>query len=454
MGLCHRLTALAAAPGLSRRTIRMRLTLIYGGLFLICGAGLLGITYVLVSNATAGYFSSTGPNGSTVHGYVGGSRGAKPRGGPPAGLQIKGPRAVKLSPGQAQAVARQTQALAAGQHANELHQLLIDSGLALASMAVISVALGWVVAGRILRPLRTITTTARDISATSLHRRLALSGPDDELKELGDTIDDLLGRLETSFSSQRQFVAHASHELRTPLAWQRTLVQVALADPDADAASLRAAHERVLASGALQERILEALLTLTRGQAGLDKREPFDLATLARHVLLTRQADAHGRQLDIHPALAPAPAAGDPRLAERLIANLVDNALRHNAPRGYIEVVTGIRDSRAVLSVINTGPLVPAEAIGRLLQPFQRLGPDRTGHGEGLGLGLSIVQAIAHAHEATLSVRPLPRGGLQVEVSFPQPAAHRGSRPAPRTATPARAAARAARHSHRPGAGA
>ena len=436
VALRHRLTTLAAGPQLPRRTIRLRLTLIYGGLFLISGAGLLAITYVLVSNATAGYFSSTGPNGSTVGGFVGGSHGTKPRGRPSAGLQINGPRAVKLSPGQARAVVRETQALAASQHANELHQLLIYSGIALAIMAVISVALGWVVAGRILRPLRTITTAARDISATSLHRRLALGGPDDELKELGDTFDDLLGRLEASFSSQRQFVANASHELRTPLAWQRTLVQVALADPDADAASLRAAHERVLASGAHQERIIEALLTLTRGQAGLDKREPFDLGPLADRVLLTRLSDAHDRQLDIHTALAPAPAAGDPRLAERLIANLVDNALRHNAPGGHIEVITETRDSRAILSVINTGPLVPAADIGRLLQPFQRLGPDRTGHGEGLGLGLSIVQAIAHAHEAILSVRPQPRGGLHVEVSFPQPAARHDSGPAPRAATP------------------
>jgi signal transduction histidine kinase len=421
--LRHRLTALAAAPGLSRGTIRMRLTLIYGGLFLLCGAGLLVITYVLVSNATAGYFSATGPHGSTVGGYVGGSHGTRPPAGSPAGLQVTGPAAIKLSPGQLQAVASETQALAASQHASELHQLLIYSGIALAIMAVISVALGWVVAGRVLRPLRTITAAARGISASSLHRRLALGGPDDELKELGDTFDGLLGRLEASFSSQRQFVANASHELRTPLAWQRTLVQVTLADPDADAASLRAAHERVLASGAHQERIIEALLTLARGQAGLDKREPFDLGPLAGRVLLTRQAEAHDRQLDIHTALAPALAAGDPRLAERLIANLVDNALRHNAPGGHVEVVTGTRDSRAVLSVINTGPLIPAEAIGRLLQPFQRLAPDRTGHGECLGLGLSIVQAIAHAHEATLSIRPQQRGGLQIEVSFQQPAA-------------------------------
>jgi signal transduction histidine kinase len=425
MTLHHRLTKLAVRPHLPRRTVRLRLTLIYGGLFLISGAGLLAITYVLVQNATAGGFSYSGPNGiSGLSVAMAGSHGAGSRGRPALSQRLDGSpgsrtRTRILTPEQAHALLRQVQALGAGQHADELHQLLAYSGVALAIMAVLSVALGWVVAGRVLHPLRTITTAARHISATNLHRRLALSGPDDELKELGDTFDDLLGRLESSFRSQRQFVANASHELRTPLAWQRTLVQVALADPDADAESLRAAHERVLASGIQQERLIEALLTLTRGQAGLDKREPFDLGTLAGHVLLTRRSEAHDRGLDLRTDLSPATATGDPRLAERLIANLVDNALRHNVPGGHVEAVTGMRDSRAVLSVSNTGPAVPAAAVDRLLRPFQRLGADRTGHVDGLGLGLSIVQAIAQAHGAALTVRPQPGGGLRVEVSFP-----------------------------------
>jgi len=431
VALTQRLTALAAGRGLSRRTIRLRLTLIYSGLFLICGAGLLAITYVLVSNATAGYFSSTGPNGRTVGAFVGGAPGAAKHGSPPQRLQVSGngPRSTKLNltPAQARVVTRRMEAATASQHASEMHQLVIYSGIALAIMAAISVGLGWLVADRVLRPLRTITAAAKDISATSLDKRLALNGPDDELKELGDTFDDLLARLEASFAAQRQFVANASHELRTPLALQRTLVQVALADPDADAESLRAAHQRVLASGAHQERILEALLTLSRGQAGLDKREPFDLATLAGHVLRSRQPDAQDRQLAIHTALAPAPASGDPRLAERLVANLVDNALRHNLPGGHVEVVTGTKNSHAVLLVTNTGPVIPATEVDRLLQPFQRLGSDRTGHGEGLGLGLSIVQAIAQAHGAALTIHPHPGGGLQAEVRFPGPSQASGS---------------------------
>ena len=307
------LARLATLPRPPWHTIRLRLAAIYGGLFLICGTGLVAITYVLVRNSIVSYrFSFAPPRGSL---------------GPSSELTVT-----------------QARALVASERASELHHLIIYSGFALAAMAVLSVALGWVAAGRALRPLRTITAAVRDISATSLDRRLSLDGPSDELKELGDTFDDLLGRLEASFASQRQFAANASHELRTPLAWQRTLVQVALADPDADAESLRAAHERVLASGAQQERIIEALLTLTRGQAGLDRREPFDLATLAGRVLHARQSQARDLQLAIQADLAPAPAAGDPRLAERLIANLADNALRHNAPGGHVEVVTAIRD--------------------------------------------------------------------------------------------------------------
>jgi signal transduction histidine kinase len=436
--LRHRLLALAGGRGLPRRTIRLRLTVIYGGLFLLSAAALLAITYVLVSNATPNCYSGSGPGGQTTVGCVIGSPGGQPHGASASGEQVTAGSATSsmgLSAAQVHALSSQMRKLATGWRENELHQLVEKSGIALAIMAGASVVLGWGVAGRVLRPLRTITAAARDISATSLDRRLALDGPDDELKELGGAFDDLLGRLEAAFRAQRQFVANASHELRTPLAWQRTLVQVALADPDADAGSLRAAHERVLASGTQQERIIEALLTLSRGQAGLDRREPFDLAVLASQVLLARRAEAQDRQLDIYTALAPAPAVGDPRLAERLVANLVDNALRHNAPGGYVEVVTGTRGSCSVLSVINTGPVVPADAADRLLKPFQRLGPDRTGHRDGLGLGLSIVQAIAQAHAAVLALRPQPLGGLRAEVSFPwpEPTAPAPS-PAPRTA--------------------
>ena len=266
------------------------------------------------------------------------------------------------------------------------------------------------VSGLALRPLRTITATARSISATNLHERLALSGPNDELKELGDTFDDLLTRLEQFIASQRQFVANASHELRTPLALQRTAIQLALADPDATMESLRAAHERVLASGAQQERLIEALLALARGQAGLTRRQPFDLAVLAEQILLARQSLARARSIEIRSVLAPAPMTGDPRLAERLVANLVDNALAYNAAPGWINVMTGRRGDGAFVSVSNTGPVVDAGDVDRLTRPFERLETGRTGHRDGSGLGLSIVQAIVNAHEAPDHPPPVWRG--------------------------------------------
>ena len=334
------------------------------------------------------------------------------------GEQFEVPGPDGLTPEEGYLSPEQVQELASQQHAAQMRELLVQSGIALGVMAVVSMMLGWIVAGLVLRPLRTITATARGISATNLHQRLALEGPDDELKELGDTFDGLLERLEASFRAQRQFVANASHELRTPLARQRTLAQVALADPDASVESLRAAHERVLASGTQQERLIEALLTLARGQTGLERREPFDLAVVTGQVLQAR-SDADHRAVEVHEELAPAPVLGDPRLLERLVANLVDNAIRYNVPHGKIHVTTQTRSGHAVVSVTNTGPVVPATAVERLFQLFQRLGADRTSRGDGVGLGLSIVQAIADAHGATVTAHPQPGGGIEVEVSFP-----------------------------------
>jgi signal transduction histidine kinase len=428
--LKHRLTQLAFRPHLPRRTVRLRLTLLYGGLFLVSGAAVLAITYVLVVHATSGALTVNGPNGASAVSV--GSHRAAPRGehavqsfkvgaGGFSGLTASGPGSRGLTSKQLEAQGRRFEAQAIQQHASMLHQLLLNSGIALGAMAFASIALGWIVAGRVLRPLRTITTTARDLSATSLHERLALEGPNDELKELGDTFDALLARLEASFRSQRQFVANASHELRTPLARQRTVAQVALADPNATAESLRAAHEQVLASGAQQERLIEALLTLTRGQAGVEARASLDLATLTEQVLLARRVEAELRGLDVHADLSPAPGEGAPWLVERLVANLVDNALRHNVQGGRVEVVTRSSDGAPVLTVFNTGPVVPASAVDRLFQPFQRLGADRAGHTEGLGLGLSIVQAIADAHDASLAVHAEASGGLRIAVCFPKP---------------------------------
>jgi signal transduction histidine kinase len=409
MRVGHRIRKPPLRSRLPRRTIRMRLTMLYGALFLVSGAGLLAFTYVLVLHATAGVIFK-GQDGSAS--VIGSARGA-----PSPGIQILS-GAETLTPEQLQAQEHQLQDQALQQHATELHVLLTQSAIALAVMAIVSIALGWIVAGRVLRPLRTITRTARDTSATNLHERLALDGPNDELKELGDTFDGLLGRLEASFRSQRRFVANASHELRTPLARQRTLVQVALSDPDATIESLRTAHERALAANYQQQRLIDALLTLARGDAGLERREPLDLAQVANQVLLARDEEATRRGLHLTRTLNRAPTLGDAYLIERLVDNLVDNALRHNVAEGLVEIAAGIRAGHAVLSVTNTGSLVPAPEVGRLFQPFQRLGANRTRHDGGLGLGLSIVQAIATAHGATVAAHPRPGGGMEVTVTF------------------------------------
>ena len=422
----RQLLRIAGRPSLPRRTIRLRLAALYGLLFTISGAALLVITNVLVRSATSAGSCHTDPNGAVscvIPDHHGKRSTVITAGGSPSN---------GISSRQAHGFAQ----IVNSQQATDFHQLFVYSWLALAIMAVVSVALGWLVAGRVLRPLRTITATARNISATSLHERLALTGPNDELKELGDTFDDLLARLEQFIQSQRQFVANASHELRTPLALQRTAIQLALADPDATMESLRAAHMRVLASGAQQERLIEALLTLTRGQAGLTKREPFDLAALAEHVILVRQTRAQERSIEVRHVLAPAPMTGDPRLAERLVANLVDNALAYNSVPGRIDIMTGRRGDAAFVSITNTGPVIDAGAVNRLTRPFERLATERTGHADGSGLGLSIVQAIVNAHAGSMTIRPQPGGGLTVETAFPSADSAADENPKPGSPTP------------------
>jgi signal transduction histidine kinase len=406
--------------GLPRRTIRLRLTIIYASLFLASGAGLLAFTYVLVRQADEVLYAER-PDGSSVS-IVGeeGTDGEPPANGVASRVDAQGrERGIELTPAQIAAQQLRDRELAERQRKAELRVLLEKSGIALGLMAALSILLGWLAAGRVLRPLRTLNDRAREITASDLHKRLALVGPDDELTQLADTFDDLLGRLEASFAAQRQFVANASHELRTPLARSRAIAEVALGDPDATTGSLRRSHRRVLAAGEQQERLIEALLTLARSERGLAQRDPFDLARVVESVVAARRPEADLRGLDLHATLEPAMTTGDPGLAERLVANLVDNALSHNHEEGALEVATSMQDGGAVLSVVNTGPRIPPDQIERLLQPFQRLAVDRTDHGEGIGLGLSIVNAIVTAHGASLTVTALALGGLRIEVGFP-----------------------------------
>jgi signal transduction histidine kinase len=364
---------------LPRRTVRLRLTLLYGGLFLLSGAALLGTVYLLVAARFPGRYG-------TGHGSAGAATGQ-----------------VSSATG------------AAAGTADLLRELLVQSGIALAVMAVAAFGLGWLTAGRILRPLRAMASATREISEHNLHRRLAVAGPPDEITDLAGTIDGLLARLATAFDARRGFVAHASHELRTPLTVQRTLVEVALANPAADVAALRATCARVLVANREQEELIEALLTLARGEQGLHHREPVDLAVLAAGVVDGRLAEADRRGLRLRTDLGPARTTGDGRLLAQLVANLVDNALRHNEPAGWLDVTT--RDGW--LAVTNTGPPVPAGELPRLRQPFERLAPERGTPEPGHGLGLAIVSAIAEAHGATLTLEPRPEGGLRARVSFP-----------------------------------
>lgn len=367
--------------------MRLRLTLLYGGLFLASGAGLLVLSYELMAHVFLRNISSGGA--ITKSGIV--------RAGQPAAD------------------------LPAQQQANVLHDFALGSGIALAAMAIASVWLGWLIAGRILRPLRTMTVATRRISEANLHERLALTGPGDELTDLGDTIDELLARLENAFDAQRRFVANASHELRTPLTVERVMLETALADPDASAESLRATCEELLATSQQQEQIIKALLTLARSQRGLEDRELFDLAAVAGEVLSLRAEQAQRLGLRVSAALAPAIIIGDPHLAQRLVGNLADNALRHNIANGWIDVATEMRNGRCVIRVANSGPIIPPEEVERLFQPFQRGGLDRTARRDdaGLGLGLSIVEAIATAHGAIVRSTAQPGGGLDIEVVFP-----------------------------------
>jgi signal transduction histidine kinase len=312
----------------------------------------------------------------------------------------------------------------------DLHQLEVESAIALAIMAIISGGLGWVVAGRVLLPLRTITATTREISDVNLHQRLALAGPRDELRTLADTIDGLLERLQASFEAQRRFVANASHELRTPLTASRALLEMVLSDPEATVASFRAVANHVLEEGEQQEQLIDALLALAQGQRGIDHRDPIDLALVAGEVIRTHEREAAIKGIVPDALLSAAPLSGDPRLIERLVSNLLQNAIRHNTPNGDLILRVESRADRATLTVTNTGPLVPADEVERLLQPFQRLRPDRVGHRDGLGLGLSIVAAVAAAHDAILDVDPRAEGGLEVKVQFP-PEADSNVRAAP-----------------------
>jgi signal transduction histidine kinase len=401
---------------LPRPTVRLRLTLLYGTLFLVAGTLLLAITYGLVAQSV-----SAGNRTSVVVRADRNPVGLGP--GVLSFVQVKGKLQnvafpPRFPPNLAQTAKRlqsATQVAISNNQSATLDALVTKSGVALGIMALVSIGLGWLMAGRALAPVRTMSARVRQISEHNLHERLALDGHDDELKELGNTFDGLLERLQHAFESQRAFVANASHELRTPVTVERTLLEVALADPNANVDSLRATCGRVLEAGEQQERTIEALLTLARSQRGLQAREPVDLAAVACEAA----AAVDGGRVELECTFEPANALGDPVLLERLAANLLVNAIQHNREHGCARAWTGFRNGRPTLTVTNTGPVIAPEDVGALLEPFRRLNGARNRHDGGIGLGLSIVGAIAAAHGADLSVNPRSGGGLEVAVSLP-----------------------------------
>jgi signal transduction histidine kinase len=401
-------------------TLRLRLTLLYGGCFLVAGAALLGITYGLVAGHALGgdpqvAIAVRAPGRGVVSGS--GKRQVVFR------RSASGPVNASLPPGvppsfvaTAKRLQDEARLQVADLRSTQLNSLLIESAIALAIMAVVSVGLGWLMAGRALRPLVSMNARARQITEHNLHERLGADARDDELGELAATFDGVLGRLQRAFEAQRRFVANASHELRTPITLERALVEVALADPEASVEALRTCCERVLAAGEEQARLIEALLTLARSQAGIETRQPVDLAALSAGALAERPE----ANVSYGSALGAAVVPGDPALLERLVVNLLDNAAAYNLPvDGWVRVTTTVAGGNAVLSFANSGPPVPADRVGELFEPFRRLDGDRLSRRPGLGLGLSIVSAIVVAHHGTMDATPRPEGGLELVVRLP-----------------------------------
>ncbi|RSM82489.1 sensor histidine kinase [Kibdelosporangium aridum] len=362
---------------MKRLTIRARLTLVYGGLFLAAGIVLLAVTYALVSQRL--------PQGTKTTT----SRGEPP----PPGIG-----------GRIESMMNEV-------HTDTLRELLVQGGIALILVSAVAVALGWLVAARMLQPLHHITETARRIAHApaadrGLHDRIALDGPQDEVKELADTFDVMLEHLDKSFDGQRRFIANASHELRTPLTLNRALLEVAVHREPA----VRHLGETLLEINSRHERLIDGLLLLARSESEVGDRSFVDMADIVEHVASQHPA--------VRISAEEAPTTGNSVLLERIVQNLVENGLRYNVPDGWVHVTSGTRDGLAVVTVSNTGPVVPRYEIPGLFEPFRRLGADRLAS-QGAGLGLSIVQAVARAHGGHVHAEPREGGGLIVTVTLP-----------------------------------
>ena len=384
-----------------RLTVRARLTLLYTGLFAVCGAIVVAVSYALVARLRAGSQpSGQQPAPARLAAFAARCRSAELSRRPDPRVLVK-------------CAAYYQQLGAQDQRDFTLSHLLQYSLITVAVVIALAAVLGWTLSGRALRPVHQITAAARAASEHNLSARVAPTGPRDELRELAETFDEMLGRLQAAFEGQQRFIANASHELRTPLAVMRATVDVVLGNPDSTPGDLRAMGEDIRTAVEHAEHLIGALLILARNERGLTVREETDLATVAEDVLDT--AALGGRR--VHATLEPAVISGDPVLAGRLVANLVDNAVRYNLPAGDIWISTRTMAGSSQLTVANTGPVISPADAGRIFQPFQRLS-DRTSH-DGFGLGLAIVASIAAVHGGTASARPRDDGGLSVTVTIP-----------------------------------
>ncbi|QNP65725.1 sensor histidine kinase [Streptomyces genisteinicus] len=385
-----------------RPTIRIRLTLLYGGMFLIAGILLLSIIYLFTAQAL--HNISELPFRLLPDSKI--------------ELTDNSCEALRagLSADQANAALK---SCFAHQRELALDDLLRRSLFALLGLSIIAFAFGYAMAGRVLSPLGRITRTARQVAGSDLTRRIELDGPDDELKELADTFDEMLDRLERAFTAQQRFVANASHELRTPLAINRTLLEVHLSDPGAPV-ELQQLGKTLLATNERSEQLVEGLLLLARSDNQIVERKPVDLAEVASRAIDQVRSEAEALGVEVRGERGPAVVQGNGVLLERIALNLVQNAVRYNvAENGWVEVSTEIRQGEAVLTVSNTGPVVPAYEVDNIFEPFRRLRQERTGSDKGVGLGLSIARSVARAHGGRIIAEPREGGGLVMRVTLP-----------------------------------
>jgi signal transduction histidine kinase len=399
--------------------VRTRLALIYAALFFAAGSALLGLTYGLVASS----LPTQPPAGDTVSNQELSTLIHECKA---TSYVVKGnhliPVSTPLLPACKQAEVAYNAGTAAGlaaQRDRALSDLLVFSLVGLAVMTIASGGLGWFMSGRVLRPVRVITETARRASEQHLGERLALTGARDELKELADTFDGMLERLDAAFTTQRRFVANASHELRTPLTVMRTAIDVTLAKPSPTARQLTDMAVRVRRSIDRAESMVEALLTLAVSDQGKLSTEFTDLATWAEDAIDAAAPEIERLDLHVDTTLDPAETTGDPQLLDRMIQNLVDNAVRYNEPGGWITLRTGTSDGAVYLQIANSGPFIPDDAVPSLFEPFRRM-EARTGVRDGVGLGLSITRSVVTAHRATVTARSQPGGGLDISVVIPR----------------------------------